>query len=308
LPDLIVPILAFILVLLVAGNNLAVCVGPVVSSRIINRRTGIILAIIGSALGVVLQGSILRFGIDQLLPTSQPLLLPITLSIAIAIFLAAHRLRVPQPLSITFTMALLGIDLAYGSGINVGFALLIIFSWILATLGSLTLSYFSMGVLEKVIKKRRVWQTLDIMKGMLIILSFLAAFTFGANTIGLIYASLPPGGVSLAIVIVAIILGSVLLSAGTLRRIGDEILPLRYANALVSQFIAVVFVESATLFSIPLSSTQALTSSIYGTGLSYKARLLVQKPLKRIISIWVITAAISFAAGYIATYLIFLMA
>ena len=43
---------------------------------------------------------------------------------------------------------------------------------------------------------------------------------------------------------------------------------MRYSNALVSLIVSSLLVEIATFFAVPLSSTQTLTSSVFGVGIS----------------------------------------
>ncbi len=150
----------------------------------------------------------------------------------------------------------------------------------------------------------KTWKTVSTMRILLIFISFFTAFTLGANTIGLIYATMPANLYLEIIIILAIIFGSILLSSRELQRIGQDIIPIRYANALVSQSVSVLLVEFATLFGIPLSNTQTLTAGIYGAGMSYKFRLIMKKPAISIISTWILTAFVSFIVGYIATLII----
>ena len=142
----------------------------------------------------------------------------------------------------------------------------------------------------------------------LLALSFFAAFVLGANTIGFLYAAAsgfmdPLYGV--LITMVAIIVGSVLLSRGELKRLGSEILPLRYINALVSQSVTVILLEAATLLSIPASETWMFTSSLYGAGVSYRTRLIRRKPLFTIVSSWMDMSLIALLLGFVSTYVIY---
>ncbi len=121
----------------------------------------------------------------------------------------------------------------------------------------------------------------------------------------MIYASLPENPLFLLVIILGIIFGSIFLSSGEIRRIGNDIIPLRYANAVVTQSVSVFLVEIATFFGVPLSNTQTLTSGIYGAGSSYKTKLILKKPLITIIFIWISTALISFVCAFISTILIF---
>jgi PiT family inorganic phosphate transporter len=295
-------LLALILVALVSGNNLSVSTGPIISGRVVNKRTGVLITILGYVSGFLLQGSILRKGISSLLPAGS-LLIPVILVISIIMFIIAHKKRVPESLSIIFISALIGVSLAYGS-INTIYVAEILSFWIVAGIVSLVLASVVLHRVQKLMYRDNVWTGIHWVRILLIIISFLTAFTLGANTLGTIASVIQPSLYVYVAIIVSIVLGSVLLSTGELHRLGDEIMPMRYANALVSQLVAAASVELATLLSVPLSNTQMLTSTIYGTGLGYKERLLSKKPAVQIVSIWIITAVFSVAVAYAASAVI----
>ncbi len=297
-------ILIFILTALTSGNNLSVCSGTLISSRIVRRIYGVLIGILGYLMGLLFEGSFLRSSISKIVLTGNQYFIFIVFSISIVIFLFAHKKRVPESLSITFTSALLGVSFAYGN-ININFTYLIIIFWILAAILSFVLSYLMMHWLKRLTPKKNIWRSISAFRVTLILLAFFTSFTLGANTIGLIYASLPKNPLFLFVIILGIVFGSIFLSSGEIKRIGNDIIPLRYANAVVTQFVSVLLVEIATFFGVPLSNTQTLTSGIYGAGSSYKTKLILKKPLFTIVFTWIFTAVISFLCAYISTILIF---
>lgn len=305
---ILIYVLSFLLVAFVSGNNLSSSSGAIISSGIVRKRTGIAIAILGYALGFLIEGGLLKAGLLALMPAQSQYLVILALAIVFAIFAVAHILRVPQSLSITFTMAVVGIELGYGNAINTGFVMTVIAFWVISALLAILITIISMRFLYKRVLRSKIWSTVGKIKLLLIIVSFFSAFVIGANTIGFLFSA-TSGFVdphySTALTIIAIILGSTLLSSGELRRIGNDIIPLRYLNALVSQTIAVLMVEIATAFSIPASNIQMFTASIYGAGLSYRTRLILKKPVITIVTSWISTALISFALGFAATVLIY---
>lgn len=295
--------LSFVLIALLSGMSLSVSSGSIISSRIVSRNTGILIAIAGDIAGLVLQGNLLSKGVQAILPVSSPSIISIALAISTIIFIIGYKMRVPQSVSITFTMALTGIALATGIAINARFLALIIGFWVAAPLVSVVLTMFSLRAVTGSIGKKHVWPLLRNVKVTLIVVSFLCSATLGANSIGLVYASVSEY-TNIWVLVIAIMLGSFLLSSGSLKRLGEQILPLRYINALVSQTISVVLVEIATLASLPFSNTQAFTASLYGAALSYKTKLLLRKNTLTIIFSWLVTAVMSLALGYLLTLLL----
>jgi len=297
-------ILSFILIALVSGNNLPVCSGSIIGSRIVSRRNGVLITIIGYALGLVLEGDMLRNGVHAVLPFKSEQSIIIAFTVAIFVFLIAHKMRVPQSLSVNFTSILLGISMAMHLPINWLFLSFIILFWIIAPIISIIAMRPLMHKTYSLVKKKKIWPTINLIRLLLILFSFFAAFTLGANTLGLLYATMPKGLYSLLAALLGIIFGSLLLSSGELRRIGNEIISLRYINALNSQIISVLLVELAVLLSIPLSNSQTFIASIYGSGLSYKNRILLKSPIKSIAITWIGGALASFALAYLFAMLL----
>jgi len=292
-------LLSFILISLVSGNNLPVCSGSIIGGKITKRSTGILITILGYIAGLVLEGEMLRKGIYAIMPAKADPFIIIALTVAIFIFLIAHKMRIPQSLSVNFTSILLGISLALGMNIDWSFVLLIIGFWVFAPIISVVLIRPLMHRSYSFARKRNVWHVIGSIRLTLVLLSFFAAFTLGANTIGLLYSSLPRSNYSLLVAILAIIFGSTMLSSGELKRIGNEILSLRYVNAINSQLVSILLVELATLFGVPLSNSQTYIASIYGSGLSYKNRILLKGPIKSIAITWIGGAMASFALSYV---------
>ncbi len=302
--EILILVLSFILISLVSGNNLPVCSGSIIESRIISRRNGILLTITGYIAGLLLEGDLIRRGASAILPFVSYKLSIIALSIGIIVFLISHKMRVPQSLSVNFTSILIGISLAMHLEIDWYFVMLIIIFWILAPIISIITIKPFMSFSYRISNGKRIWNVIKWVKLLLILFSFFAAFTLGANTIGLLYSILPKGYVSLFAVSIAIVFGSILFSKGELRRVGNEIISLRYINALNSQIVSVALVELATLFGIPLSNTQTFISSVYGSGLSYKNRFLLKAPIKSIAIAWVGGSLISFVISYLLASLL----
>ncbi len=300
-------LLLFLIVALVSGNNLSACSGSIISSRIVSRRTGIWISVLGYIVGFMLEGGLLKAGLFALMPDHISYLIIVALSVSLLVFVVAHAVRVPQSLSMTLAMAIVGIELAYSGFLNVQFLSYIIAFWILSSILSVALTMVSMRASYRLIVNSRIWATVSRIKLLLILISFLTAFVLGANTIGFLFAAtsgMIDQTYGILIVIAAIIVGSMLLSKGELKRIGNDILPLRYLNALISQSISVLVVQAATMLSIPASNTQTFTASLYGAGLSYRTRLILKRPMFIIILSWIATAAIGLLMGYAATYLI----
>ena len=292
--------LGFVLAALVAGNNLSVCFGGVISSRVIKRHTGVILTIIGYISGLLLKGGLLGATTSALIPSSNTTIaLETALGISIVIFVVSQIKRVPQSLSITLTAVLVGADLALGVSLPYGFLGYIIGFWVMMPIVSSVAVIYIMRIWHKRRMSSDIWSYIKVIKPLLIISSFFVAFTLGSNTIGLIMDLMPPGEASVLSIVLGTIAGGVILNAGTLRRIGNDIIPLRYMNAASSQLVSAIMVEIATVYGIPLSNTQTFVSSVYAAGVSYKNRLIKKRPFITMTAMWVATAVVGLVSGFV---------
>jgi phosphate/sulfate permease len=74
---------------------------------------------------------------------------------------------------------------------------------------------------------------------------------------------------------------------------------MRYSNAAITLGASTILVEVAAVLHIPLSVTQTTASAVFGTGLSYKAKLMSLKPFLTIVAGWIIAPLLSFAIGWL---------
>ena len=99
--------------------------------------------------------------------------------------------------------------------------------------------------------------------------------------------------------VIGIIFGTMTLGAGVIKRVGEEMYSMRYSNAMISLLVSSAAVEAATFVGVPLSNTQTLTSSVLGTGLSYKYKAIYLKPFLIVVITWILSPIIGFALGYL---------
>jgi PiT family inorganic phosphate transporter len=142
-----------------------------------------------------------------------------------------------------------------------------------------------------------IWHRIRLYKGLLIVLSFTTAYVSGANTLSLIVAT---GGFKVITVIAAIggiVVGSLFLGEGAIRRISQELYMMRYSNATITLGASTILIEVAALLHIPLSATQTTAAAVFGTGLSYKTKFMSLKPFLIIVVGWIIAPLLSFMIG-----------
>jgi PiT family inorganic phosphate transporter len=294
--EAVLVIMVFLAVALVSGNNLSACVGPAVGARIISRKWGVLLGAAGFSVGLLAQGSVMLNSFRLFLPGVNLTLQVESLLVAVLVFVVADLIRVPVPLSMCMVGLFAGIAASEGNLFHEPFLLEVIAMWFVAPLAAAGLSFYLVRVLNKS-SPRNIWRRVKIYKVVLIFLAFSTSYALGANTIGLIVAT---GGFSLWVLLTAILgifVGVFFMSGGELRRVSQELFLLRYPNATVTLLTSTFLVEVATVFNIPLSNTQAISAALFGSGVSYKTKLISLKPFLTIVAGWVLAPVFSFLIG-----------
>ncbi len=291
-------ILSFVAVMLVAGNNLSACIGPAIGSRILNKKFGLILGAVGFGAGLVIQGGQMQRTVNALFPKILPELSAEALLVAILIFVIADLFKSPVSYTMSLSGLLIGLSVASGTTANHAFLIETIAMWIITpTISIISVYYLSRNLHRQ--KSKNIWLRLKMYKILIIILSFLAAYVLGANTLGLIVATSGYSLFSLILAIIAIFLGCFLLSSGPIKRISQEIFLMRYSNSALTLVTSTTLVGIATIFNIPLSNTESLSAGIFGAALSYKTKFISLKPFLKIVVTWIIAPTLSFALGLI---------
>jgi PiT family inorganic phosphate transporter len=291
-------ILTFLAVMLVAGNNLSACVGPAVGSRIISKRFGALLGALGFSAGLLVQGAGMTNSVAVLLPNASVTLRAEALVVAIAVFLVAQKVRVPMSLNMSLVGLLAGLSVAGNTTGNAGFLQLVVFMWIAAPVAAFVLAFLLTRSLALDLPTN-LWRRLQAYKVLLILLSFSSAYVLGANTLGLVVATGGFDWPTVTAAVAAIFVGSFLLGEGAIRRIAQEFYLMRYANATTTLITSTILVELATFFHIPLSNTQTTAVAVFGTGISYKTKLVSMKPFLTVVAAWIVTPLLSFAIGFL---------
>jgi PiT family inorganic phosphate transporter len=290
--------LTLVAVALVSGNNLSACFGPAIGSRTVSQRSGALVGAAGFCLGLLVQGPMMMVSAQALLPNATVQLRMEALLVAILVFIAAYFVRVPIALTMSLVGLLAGLAIARSMTLNVTFVTGVIVMWLAAPAIAIISAFLFIRAVGKTHPKD-IWRRLQTYKILLIVLSFASAYVLGANTLGLLVAT---GGFSqqtLLLAVPAILVGSFFLSAGEIRRVSQELYLMRYPNAMVALGTSTLLVEIATIFSIPLSNTQALSAAVFGTGVSYKNRLISLKPFALIVAGWVVAPLGSYVVGLV---------
>ena len=299
--DILSLVLAGLLGMAVGGNNLSACCGPLIGSGMVNRRTGILLAITGYILGLALEGPKLFRVREIFLPIDTATGTFSILLASLIVFLGGELFQIPLSLSKALTGAILGVSIALGTFNSSGYLGLILAFWFLVPLVATGLGVLLVGLDDR-LSPRNLWLKLSLFKTGLLVVSVLSAYVLGSNTLGLI-AGVVYNQILYATGAVGIgaILGTFVLGRGALRRLTEGIFSLRYPNAFFSQLIGSATVELANQLGVPLSITETVSSGIIGSGLARRMRMMNSRNVLLIISSWIISPLAGFLLAYALT-------
>jgi PiT family inorganic phosphate transporter len=294
---IIIALLTGLLTAFVAGNNLSAAVGTLVGARITSKLVGQIIGMLGFSLGLLLEGSFLSKAAASIMERTSPIIAYV-LFISLILFVVATLLRSPLSLTMALVGTAIGVSFRIGYSVSSTYILLLVSAWVLAPVLSIVISMYSSRKMSDH-NFKNPWRVAYLSKILLIVISFFTAFTLGANTLGLIGAVAGITPLILLIMVIGIIIGTMTLGAGVIKRVVEEMYSMRYSNALISLLVSSAAVEAATFVSVPLSNTQTLTSSVLGTGLSYKYKALYLRPFLIVVITWILSPLIGFALGYL---------
>lgn len=294
-------VLAGLLGMVVGGNNLSASSGMIIGSGMVSRRSGILVAITGYVLGLFVEGPKLFHVREIFLPVDTSTGTFSILLASLLVFMGGESFRVPLSLSKALTGSILGVSAALGTLSMSGYLVLILGFWFLVPLAATALGVFLVALDDR-LSPRNLWLKLSLLKAGLLLVSFLSAYVLGSNTLGLI-AGVPYNETFYATFTVGIgaVLGAVLLGRGTLRRLTEGIFSLRYPNAFFSQLLGAATVELASQLSVPLSITETVSSSIIGSGLARKMRVLNVRNVFLIVSSWILSPLAGFGLAFLLT-------
>ena len=292
--DVIGPLLlvvATLLILLVSGNNAQASIGNLIGAKVVQTRTALLVEVLGVSLGLLFQGTSMGTAAAHLAKGLSSETVLVVLTLTLALFIVAHFARLPLSLTHTLPALLAGVALAFTP-----YFFFMILLWMAAPAAALVSTPLISRLASRV-GTGDFWAKVEVYKARLLLVSFLFAFTLGANTIGLIVAVEGFGGLAVPLAIAGVVVGTFFLSAGEIRRVSSEMFDLGYSNAMSSMLTSAVQVEASTLVGIPMANTMVQNTAVFGEGISYKTKFFSTKPFFLVALSWIIFPAAGVSAG-----------
>jgi PiT family inorganic phosphate transporter len=302
--------LAAVLSAVLGGNNFSTCLGASLGAGIIKLSDAMLIASAGVLLGTLLEGHKLSNVLDgHILPTLSTSGLVVILVSGLFVMGVVTLFRLPLALSQVIVGAGWGIALATGVQIGVTYSLAVVLSWILSpAFGFLVSAIIESTVLrlgrsaKNILALNRIYANLTLVAG------FYAAYTLGANTIGLVVGLFPSSigdrlPLSLAFS-AATIVGIFLLSKGTVRSVADNLVGLSPSTALSAQFGGAMSVHLFTQFGLPVSISQVVIGGMAGAASVKRMAITNKRIIQQVIAGWTVGPMAGAAVSFLLTKVI----
>jgi len=298
--------LATVLSAVLGGNNFSTCLGASFGAGIIKLSDAMLIASAGVLMGTVLEGYKLSNVLGgQILPALSTSGIVVILVSGLSVMAIVTLFRLPLSLSQVLVGAAWGIALATGVEVGGTYSGAVVASWILSpALGFLVSAIIESTMLRLGRRAKDVLALNRIYANLTLIAGFYAAYTLGANTLGLVVGLFSPSiGNRLVLSLVfsaAAIVGIFFLSMGTVRSVADNLVGLNPSTALSAQFGGAMSVHLFTQLGLPVSISQVIIGGMSGAASAKRMAITNKRIIQQVIVGWTIGPM----AGAIVSFLL----
>lgn len=298
--------LAAVLCAVLGGNNFSTCLGASLGAGIVKLSDAMLIASVGVLAGTLFEGYKLSNVLGgQILPALSSSGLVVILLAGLSVMAVVTLFRLPLSLSQVLVGAGWGLALANGVRVANTFSLTVVVSWVLSPVLGFCVSAIIETVMlrfghraKDVLALNRTYARLTLIAG------FYAAYTLGANTLGLVvglFSSSLGDRLPLSIVLsAATIVGIMFLSKGTVRSVADNLVGLSPSMALSAQFGGAMSAHVFTQLSLPVSISQVVIGGMSGAASAKRMAITNKRIIQQVIAGWTIGPL----AGAIVSFLL----
>jgi phosphate/sulfate permease len=276
------------------GNNFSTCLGASLGAGIVKLSDAMLIASVGVLAGTLFEGYKLSNVLGgQILPALSSSGLVVILLAGLSVMAVVTLFRLPLSLSQVLVGAGWGLALANGLPVANTFSLTVVVSWVLSPVLGFCVSAIIETVMlrfghraKDVLALNRTYARLTLIAG------FYAAYTLGANTLGLVvglFSSSLGDRLPLSIVLsAATIVGIMFLSKGTVRSVADNLVGLSPSMALSAQFGGAMSAHVFTQLSLPVSISQVVIGGMSGAASAKRMAITNKRIIQQVIAGWTI--------------------
>jgi phosphate/sulfate permease len=286
--------LAAMLCAVLGGNNFSTCLGASLGAGIVKLSDAMLIASLGVLAGTLFEGYKLSNVLGgQILPSLSSSGLIVILLAGLSVMAVVTLFRLPLSLSQVLVGAGWGLALANELPVVNTFSLAVVVSWVLSPVLGFFVSAFIETVMlrfghraKDILALNRTYARLTLIAG------FYAAYTLGANTLGLVvglFSSSLGDRLPLSIVLsAATIVGIMFLSKGTVRSVADNLVGLSPSMALSAQFGGAMSAHVFTQLGLPISISQVVIGGMSGAASAKRMAITNKRIIQQVIVGWTI--------------------
>jgi PiT family inorganic phosphate transporter len=299
--------LSAVLCAILGGNNFSTCLGASFGAGIIKLSDAMLIASVGVMAGTLLEGYKLSNVLGgQILPALSTSGLVVILLTGLSVMVIVTLFRLPLSLSQVLVGAGWGLALAAGAQVDSAYSITVLLSWLLSP----ALGFCVSAIVESVMLKlsRRAKDVLALNRtyaNLTLIAGFYAAYTLGANTLGLVVGLLSSsvgGRLSLSVALsAATIVGILFLSKGTVRSVADNLVGLNPSTALSAQFGGAMSVHVFTQLGLPVSISQVVIGGMSGAASVKHMSITNKRIIQQVIAGWTIGPVAGIVLSFLLT-------
>lgn len=291
----------------IGANDTANCIGTTVGCGLITFRRAVMLVVIFTLLGALLQGQHVMKTIGKgIVSTELNTAAVVVALICSGIFVTlATFFRIPTSTSQAIVGGVLGIGLAIGAPVHYGRLITIAQSWVLCPLLVLGLAYL-LSILLNYLLGRLTTSMLIVQNALgrlAIVSSCYVAYAMGANNAG--NAVGPIANLQIMHPRLLLLIGGIAIAAGAATygkkvadTVGKGITPLDLPSAFIAQFSSAFGLHLFSLLGIPVSTSSAIVGAVVGVGLSKGIKSIRQKTIITIFAGWILTPCLAAVTTY----------
>ena len=295
---------------MLGANNVASCLGTLMSSQAVKYKQVVFLAAAGLMGGVIIEGEKLSHTITGgIVPTAgfEVFLAAAISSSLIMIVLTAFCL--PISVSQVFVGTIVGAAIARANPIDFNFTGLVILSWLMTPLAGIAvaalISFATRATAQRV---RRVLMLNKAYTWLTIAGGFYSAYVLGANGVGLVTGAcnMPPVARPWIALIfgAAAIAGMIIFGRGTTRSVAENIVGLNMPAAMAAQVGGALVVHGFTQVGMPVSISQAVVGGIFGAAAPRRIVVRNSRLIRELLFGWTVAPVIGVALAFILAILL----
>ena len=282
----------------IGANDTANCIGTTVGCGIITFKRAVILVVVFTLIGAMLQGQHVMKTIGTGIVKEDLSYLAIVVAlICSGLFVTlATFFRIPTSTSQAVVGGVVGIGLAVGADIDYSKFITIVESWLICPVLVLALAFVLSHLLNAIIRKIAISALLiqNALGWLAIFSSCYVAYSMGANNAGNAVGPIANLGIihpKLLLFIggIAIAVGAATYGKKVAETVGKGITPLDIKAAFVAQFSSAVGLHLFSMLGIPVSTSSAIVGAVVGVGLVKGAKAISKKTVFTILIGWVLT-------------------